>query len=260
MLKVAIYGITCENNRMKSPEFEHAVDDRAESFLQVGTVAWKVAESHCSVAMDDITGRRWQQMMGLLREVDTLVDDSMVGQEDVVERLRNFTEFEERYPDLSPDALGEESQNALLARTTRILRVGSELARAAGIQRFVALRIVEGRETARLLGDAATITVREQNAFQKSFLPTMESLAVTANLIDSVTDGRVDYREGKIVRRPNAEYYRALLAEIPGSAGLGAKALLHVPVLAEFATMSWNRLVNRVKHQDSATTSLRNFR
>lgn len=240
--------------------FEQAFDDRAESFLQVGSVARKVAQIHCGVEIDDTTDHRWQQLMGLLREVDTLADDKHVPTSDILAELEDFSLFKARYPDLTPDALGRDPQERLLRRTGRIFKLSDELARTTNISRFVALRIVEGRETANFLEDAASNVVKDQDNFSHDFMPTIRSMAVTANLIDSITDARADYADGKLAFKPSREYYGALLNSIPWNSALGSRAIMHMPVLGEFATMSWNRLVNRVKHRDSSTTSLRVFR
>lgn len=238
---------------------ETSIDDRAESFLQIGTVAKKIAEAHCGITVDDTTHRRWSQLMGLLREVDTLADDSEVSHDEVLGRLDDFSEFRDRYGDLDRATLGEDARTQLLARTERILRLGTYIARATTMQRFTALRIVEARETALFLADAATEVVREQTAFSRDFIPTMQSMAVTANLVDSITDGAMDYRDKKMQRRPDSEYYGTLLKRVPVEAQLGSRALFHVSVLREFAIMSWRRLENRALHPRNQTSSLRIF-
>ena len=255
---VAYFAAICHTGCMNS--FENALDDRAESFLQVGTVAKKVAESHCGVTVDETTHQRWQQLMGLLREVDTLADDTSTTDDEVLGRLEDFSEFEDRYPALTMDALGSETRDDLMVRTERLLKLGAQVTQAVSMERFIALRIVEGRGTAGFLDDAATGTVREQPAFGAVFMPVMVSMAVTANLLDSFTDAKMDYRDGKIAHEPNAEFYKAIMSQIPAQAGLGSRALLHIPVMREFALMSWNRLVNRATHGESSTTSLRIFK
>lgn len=239
--------------------FENAIDDRAESFLQVGTVAKVIAEKHCDISIDDQTHNRWAQLMGLLREADTLADDTDVSSEEVLERLGDFSEFEDRYPALTNEAIGEDVREQLLTRTARVLRLGKQVARAISMDRFIALRIVEGREVTSYLEDAATPEVLAQTEFQDSFMPTMRSMAITANLLDSFTDGVMDYRQGKIARKPDGEYHRALLSAIPVQAKLASRALLHLPVMQEFAVMSGHRLVNRIKHRTSPTSSLAIF-
>lgn len=240
--------------------FEHAFDDRAESFLQVGSIAAKIATFHSGVVLDEQTTQRWQELMGLLREVDTLVDDTSISNVDMVSELRNFNVFANRYPQLTPEQLGQDVQTDLLTRVDRILKLGSEVATTTNVAHFIGLRIVEGRETANLLYDAAKPTVKHQPAFYDNFMPVIRSLAVTANLIDSITDAKKDYIDKKVILRPSAEYYRSLIEQTPRHAALGATALMHVSVLNEFATMSWNRLINRVKHRDSNTTSLNLFK
>jgi hypothetical protein len=69
----------------------------------------------------------------------------------------------------------------------------------------------------------------------------------------------MDFADGHMARRPNFEYYQRLTAAAFVQAGLGSKALLHLPVMREFATMSWHRLRNRITVGRSATSSLRIF-
>lgn len=241
-------------------KFYNSLDDRAESFLQVGTVAKKIAEDHVGLSVDDVTHERWSQLMGLLREVDTLADDGDISSEQVLARLNDFSEFSERYPALTRNQLGNDVTEVLINRTDRVLRIGKSIAQTTSIQRFTALRIVEGREVATYLADTATEAVREQPGFNEEFLPTMQSMAVTANLLDSLTDGRADFKHGKVMRRADAEFYKTLLGQVPRHAKLGRRALMHTSVMQEFGLMSWNRLVNRVRHRDSVTTSLNNFK
>ncbi len=248
----------CQNMSMNS--FEGALDDRAESFLQIGDVTRTIAEIHCGVEVDQTTHERWRHVAGLLREIDTLADDTDTSDADVVQRLDDFSEFEGRYPSLAPDVLGKETHSLMLDRTERILKIGHHVSQATSMSRFIALRIIEGRQTAAFLDDAATPAVRNQPNFHDRFMPAMESLAVTANLLDSITDAKMDYKEGKIAHEPDAEFKKALLSQIRPHARLGGQALLHGSVMSQFGVMSWNRLVNRVKHRQSSTTSLQIFR
>ena len=240
-------------------EQTHAIDDRADSFLQVGDVAKKVAECHSNVDVDELTHERWRQLMGLLREVDTLVDDTSATKEQVMVMLNDFTPFSERYPALTPESLGENTHEKLLVRTQHLLTLGEFVAHATSVERFVKLRVNEGRQTANLLEDSATPYVLEQPAFYDSFLPAMQALGVTASTIDSITDARADYRNHKIALTPGLEYYRQLTkATIEYSPG-SISALMHPAIMKEFAVMSIVRLRNRMRHGVTDSSSLHNF-
>lgn len=253
-----IYSRTCQNDDM--PHFESAYDDRAETFLQIGDVARMIAERHCDLTVDDVTHERWRELLGLLREVDTLADDTTIAPGQVIEKLDEFTFFAERYPALTPESLDAPVRAAMLQRVERILKLGQHIGRAETMQRFVALRTKEGRETAAFLSDTATPDVSAQPAFHSRFMPVMTSLAVTANLVDSMLDGRMDYKAEKIAHPPNGEFYRALGRNALEAAKDGFPAVYHWPVMGEFAIMSWNRLKNRMKHGGSATSSVHIFK
>ena len=236
------------------------IDDRAESFLQVGDVARKVAERHSNVDVDAVTHERWRQLMGLLREVDTLVDDTDTTKEQAVTMLDDFALFADRYPALTPALLGEDTHEKLLARTRQLLKIGEFVASATSVDRFVKLRINEGRQTANLLSDSATPYVLQQPAFYDSFLPTMQALGVAASTIDSITDARVDYRSQKLTLTPNSRYYTQLIKATAEYAPRGVMALLHPVIMKEFAFMSTVRLRNRMRHGMTESSSFNNFR
>ena len=236
-----------------------AVDDRADSFLQVGDVAKRVAESHSNISIDGVTHERWRQLMGLLREVDTLVDDTSTTKEQVLLMLSDFTPFSDRYPALAPEVLGENIHKKLLGRTQHLLRLGEFVANATSVERFVKLRISEGRQTANLLEDSATSYVLEQPDFYASFLPAMQSLGVAASTIDSITDARADYRNHKIALTPSSKYYGQLAKVTMEYAPRSIDALLHPAIMKEFAVMSMVRLRNRIRHGMTDSSSLNNF-
>jgi hypothetical protein len=239
-------------------DFTRPIDDRAESFRQIGDVAKVIAERHCGVAIDTLTHRRWQETMAVLREVDTYADDYASSDDDVL-RLLNQGALDDRYPLLSEENLGQETKHRMLDRTERILKIGRAVKNATSVDDFISLRVQEGSETALYLSDTATNFVYNQAAFTRTFEPTLRSMAVTANLLDSITDGRMDHGENKMTLEPNREYYRRLAGATYREAGLGSRALLHLPVMQEFATMSWRRLRNRMTVGRSATSSMNIF-
>lgn len=240
-------------------ENRQPLDDRADSFLQVGDVAYHVAETHAGVLVDETTHERWRQLMALLREFDTLVDDTAISQEEALARLHDFTEFEARYQALRPEELGGETFGRLYRRTERVLKLGHFVAAADTPERFVALRVNEGRQTANLLQDSATDYVSSQENFSTRFLPAIRSLGATACTLDSITDARQDYLSGKINITPDAKYYRQLAGASLAHAAPGTRALLHRPVMRQFVIMSAARLRNRITNGVSPSSSLHNF-
>lgn len=239
---------------------ERPYDDRAESFLQVGDVVCEVATRHCHIDVDDVTHERWRQLMALLREVDTLHDDRGVEADDIIAQLESFDEFADRYPDLTAEKLGGQTHQKLLRRTRQLLKIGAHVASTKSVQRFVALRVNEGRHTAGLLHDSATHETASQPAFEHSFLPAMQSLGIAASTIDSILDARMDARDKKISVVPTAEYYAKLGGATLKHMMPGMAAILNPRIMYEFAVMSKTRLQNRLKHRNSNTTSLRIFR
>lgn len=223
-------------------------DDRAPSFLQLGDVARAIAEDHAGIDIDDVTYRRWGQLMGLLREFDTMIDDHGIPADEALERLKGFEEFREYYPALSPGVLPEDVQEKLLRRTAIIMHRGEQVAREQSANRFAILRASEGRHTANLFEDSATPHVKEQPGFEASFMPAMRSLGSAATTLDSLLDARQDKRQGKTAIEIDGGYLRHLVTLTWGEGGEGGRALLHPRVLGQFAIMSAVRLRNRLTH------------
>lgn len=238
----------------------HAYDDRADSFLQVGDVATRIAEVHSGVEVDRITNQRWRQLMALLREVDTLFDDYKITESEIIDELVDFSIFKDRYPGLSPDEMETDRRMALVDRTKLIFALGRDASNTESLDDFISIRISEGHETANLLSDSASSYVLSQEKFNNDFMPVIQSLGVTATLIDSIIDAGDDSRRDKITLPVNAEYYRSLAMESIRHSRLGALALMHGSVLGEFGTMSVNRLKNRIRHGFNTYSSLNIFR
>lgn len=234
-------------------------DDRAESFFRVGDVTYEVATKHCGLRVDELTHERWRQLLGLLREVDTMHDDLDIPADEVLSRLESFEDFSERYPDLTPDQLGP-AHGKLLSRTRQLLKLGAYVSSVDSVDRFVALRVNEARHTANLLEDSATTEVTEQPEFHSRFLPAMQSLGIAASTIDSMLDARMDVGDGKLSLRPDFEYYAKLGGATLHHMGPGLRSLINPRIMLEFSHMSKMRLDNRLKNRSSQTTSLRIFR
>lgn len=234
-------------------------DDRAESFFQIGDLTKLIAEIHCGLDIDDTTHQRWRELLGLLREFDTLVDDTDISHEDALAHLESFEIFTDRYPSLNPESLPADNRAALLGRTASLLSLGEQISTTRDLDEFVELRVAEGAETSLLLQDSATPEVTSTAEFSGRFLPVMRSLGVTACLLDSISDAKADAREGSLAIPPDRTFYARLGREVTRHAGPGLRALQHPPIIRHFGTMSLTRLKNRINHGRRPYSSLRNF-
>lgn len=231
-----------------SEQKNYVWDDRAPSFLQLGDVAKKIAEDHAGIEVDETTHRRWGQLMGLLREFDTMIDDSGISAQDALLRLKSFDEFREYYPALSPETLPQDVRDRLLRRTEIIMHRGQQVAGEQAAGRFARLRASEGRHTANLFEDSATPYVKKQPGFEAAFMPAMRSLGSAATTLDSLLDAGQDKRQGKIAIDIDAKYWQELIKLTWHEGGEGVRALRHPRVLGRFAVMSVIRLKNRLRH------------
>lgn len=238
---------------------EYLRDDRAESFFQIGDLTKLIAEKHCKVPIDDPTLYRWQELLCLLREFDTLVDDTQISKKEALQRLDTFEAFQTHYPNLSHNRLPQRNRVRLLNRTEQILTTGDALSKTDSIDEFIDLRTLEGKETANLLDDSATDEVRSNPRFAATFLPVMRSLAVTACLLDSITDARQDHEEAKISITPDRNFYSRLSVEALKSSKKGLPALGHIAVMHHFGIMSVTRLKNRLTYGKTPYSSLKNI-
>ena len=235
---------------MKQPELraDKPIDDRAEAYRKSGDLVAAIARSHNHLDVDELTVERWRQLMGLMREVDTWADDTDATREDVLMGLIDFSIFKDRYPALAPGQLKIETHLSLLKRADRILKVGEFASRELSVRRFVALRVIEARETVNMLGDVATPHVAEQPGFDEEFMPVVRALGEAATLWDSLIDGRQDVRAGKQVLEPGAEYHSALTGAMLRRVKLGGAALLHFAPYVHLGAKAGERVVNRVKN------------
>lgn len=238
---------------------QYVWDDRAPAYLKSGDLAVAIARQHHGIDIDATTHQRWRQLMGLMREIDTWVDDTDVSSQEVYEGLRGFDDFKELYPELAPDSLGLDAQHALLQRTAKILQLGTYIAQTDSVERFVALRIAEARESVNLFEDTATQHVAEQPQFTSEFMPTLRSLGEAATLWDSLIDGRHDTRIGKQLLTPSQEYYAKVTAAMLQRAKLGGAALLHRGPLLQVGIKGGLRVLNRIDHGIPEYSTLHNM-
>ncbi|HXH04903.1 MAG TPA: hypothetical protein VNI82_00570 [Candidatus Nitrosotenuis sp.] len=238
---------------------EYIRDDRATSFFQIGDLTRMIAEKHCQVPIDELTVQRWRELLGLLREFDTLVDDTHIGTKEALAQLEDFDFFRHTYPHLSPEQLPKADRSRMLGRTALVLGIGEQLTAERNLDNFIAIRIREGVVTADMLGDSATPETRVDPRFYTSFLPIMRSLSVTACLLDSLTDGKQDYREGKISIKPDRAFYSGVARAAFAHSKRSIPALMHLPILHQFGVMSATRLRNRLKYGVTPYSSIKNI-
>lgn len=234
-------------------------DDRAPAYRKSGDLAVAIATQHHGLDIDISTHQRWRQLMGLMREVDTWADETTSTAEEVCAGLANFDDFKELYPQLAPEVLEPETQAALLRRTARILQLGGQAAQAVSVERFVALRIAEARESVNLFEDTATPHVTEQPRFAAEFMPTLRALGEAATLWDSLIDGKQDTCFGKQTVKTGPEYYKKVTAAMLARTKVGGAALLHSGPFIHLGLKGGMRLMNRVKHGIPAYSTLRLF-
>lgn len=198
--------------------------------------------------MDETTATRWRQVMGLMREIDTLADDTDASSDDVIHSLEDFSDFKNQYPDLAPDALDGTTQETMLARTRRILKLGAWAAKTTSVERFVALRILEAREAVNLFEDTATSHVAEQPDFNERFMPILRAMGEVSTLWDSITDGRADVKLGRQMLVPNGEYRKKHFAAIGERLKITRGSMTHIEPLYHFAEHVGIRIFNRLKN------------
>lgn len=245
--------------RFMSEGKQYIWDDRAPAYLKSGDLAVAIARQHHGLDIDTTTHQRWRQLMGLMREIDTWADDTDVSAQEVYAGLEDFDDFKELYPELAPNRLGPDAQHALLRRTAKILQLGTYIAETNSVERFVALRIAEARESVNLFEDTATQHVTEQPQFASEFMPTLRSLGEAATLWDSLIDGKLDTRTGKQILTPSPEYYTKITTSMLQRAKLGGTALLHTGPLLQLGIKGGLRVLNRLDHGIPEYSTMQNI-
>ena len=227
---------------------EQLYDDRAHVYHKSGDLLVAIARHHHGLHIDNPTHERWRQLMGLMREVDTWLDDSPVTPDEVITELDSFEQFENRYPDLTASEVGAENHENMVKRAALIAQIGERVMCTPDVSEFIGLRIQEAEETVNLLGDTATERVKTQPEFDTEFLPTIRALGAAATLFDSLIDGRRDVKEGKQIIRPNWRYYKEVGLAMKDQGKIGGPALLHPAPWFHIGVKGIERSVNRVKN------------
>lgn len=227
---------------------EKLYDDRAQVYHKSGDLLVAVARQHHNLDIDDATHARWRQLMGLMREVDTWLDDSPVSSDEVIAELASFRQFAGRYPNLTVEEVGANKHESMVKRAALIAQIGERVMSTLDLSEFIELRIQEAEETVNLLGDAATDHVTTQPEFDTEFLPTVRALGAAATLFDSLIDGHRDAKEGKQIIRPNWRYYKEVSLAMKDKGKIGGKALLHPAPWLHIGVKGFERTVNRARH------------
>jgi hypothetical protein len=178
-----------------------------DHYRQIGNMFCVIAEDHCRVPIDETTRLRWQEMMPLIMEVDTYIDERIVPglntEQDLVDELERFDRFRERYPHLAPEVLGQETWRAMEQKAREVVGHFQTLAAASTYDEYVTYRCQEGVATAELFAVCATEGVKLDPAFEKVFMRGFKQMVVSGCLFDSAGDLAKDVRGGKASLLPS---------------------------------------------------------
>lgn len=233
-------------------------DDRSDSFRMVGEVIAAVAEKH-GLDIDDTTRQRWSDLMGLLREFDTLIDDHQMPACQALQELADFERFKVNYPSLGPPDIDIDTHVKMVRRVAVIIEHGRYISETKDINEFIYHRREEVDHTAELLADCATGDVTTQPGFYTNFMSTMRSMGEAANFIDTMTDHRQDILEGKSKIPSTQGFYRAVGGCAISEFTRASHVLSDAKVWRLFYDMSVMRLKNRLSQGKKAYSSLKNL-
>lgn len=248
-----LYHVCMENSYF----FER--DDRSDSFRMIGDVIASVAEGR-NVSIDAITRERWRDTLGLLREFDTLVDDTDIDRDTALEELATFENYAAYYPSLATPNLPTDTRHAMVSRTEKILKHGDVLKTTHDIDEFIYHRTEEVDHTAELLSDCISDEVATQESFYTRFMPVLRTLGRAANFVDTFTDHRQDLQEGKVQIEGSRKFYTAVGMQAVRNLALATPPIATPTVARQFLAMSVMRLENRLKYGKTPYSSSKNFK
>ena len=208
-------------------------DPTYPAYYQLADVLKSMAQSHAKVNIDDTTLLRWREVMGVMREVDTQYDDTSTSSESILGELRGFERFQNRYPHISPTALGPVTHEHLMSRASRILKLGRFVSEAETPYRYLRLRAAEAVQTVAVFADTATDDVLSQPRFAQKFMPGLRSLGIAAYLLDSAHDISYDYMHNKADLKPTRRFRVQALAASARHTLPFLPMSLHAPVMQE---------------------------
>lgn len=238
---------------------EYVFDDRAFGYRLIGENICLLAEGSFGIDLDTTTRERWQQLLGLLREVDTLADERINDPQSVLNTLSDYTVFASGYPALSPAALGDERFGTMVDRTQTILDIGQAISQTDDRNTYIELRKAEAYYSAQLLAESATDTVVQQPEFG-SFMHCITGFGVGANMVDSVLDARYDYRRGAGAVKPSFHLYASLGKETVKHALPHLYRAFHPAAVRGRKQAAVYRITHRLSHGMSPDSSFKIFR
>lgn len=172
-----------------------------DHYRQIGNMFCVIAEDYCDVPIDETTRLRWREMMPLIMEVDTYVDERIVPglntEHDLVDELERFDRFRDRYPNLAPEVLGPKTWGSMESKAREVVGHFQDLAFATTYDEYLDHRCREGTATAELFEVCATDSVRASPNFETVFMQGFKDMVVSGCLLDSAGDLVKDVREGK---------------------------------------------------------------
>jgi len=248
-----LYYVSMENPH----SFER--DDRSDSFRMIGDVISSVAEGR-NVSIDATTLERWRDTLGLLREFDTLVDDTDIHRDTALESLATFEDYAAHYPSLALPFLPIDTRRTMVLRTKKILEHGDVLKTTHDIDEFIYHRTEEANQTAELLSDCISDEVATQEGFYTRFMPVLRTLGRAANFVDTFTDHKQDLRESKVQIEGSRQFYTAVGTQALRNLALATPRVATPTVARQFLAMSVMRLENRLKYGKTPYSSSKNFR
>lgn len=212
-------------------------NDDADKYRQLADLLKVIAEKQCGVLIDATTHARWQDMMGLMTEVDAYIDERIVPgfntEADIVDELERFDRFRERYPHIAPEAVGEQTWKNMERTAREVVGQFQELAFSETYGEYVEHRRDEAIATAELFSACATDVVKQNPAFEADFMDRLKNMATSACLIDSANDLAKDFHEGRSVLPPTIPhrmhlFYDGVVVGVPQM-----DMLKHMPICRE---------------------------
>lgn len=241
---------------MSAGNSEFVYDDRSQSYAMVGDMLATIARCEYGVSVDDLTLQRWRQAAGLMREFDTLADDSRLSTEQAMEIIDDYDVFRDQYPELDHSSLPLDVRQTMVSRVAYILHLGELLSHEEDPLEFRDLRGEEATQTTMLFVDCASEATAEQPQFADEFVPTLISLGKVANYGDSIVDARRDYIERKIAIKPDRKFYSTLGRAALHEWRLNGSAMIS-PKMIKLLVSHWkSRLSNRLDNKPSSYSSI----
>lgn len=230
-------------------------NENADKYRQLADLLRAIAEESCGTPIDELTHTRWAEIMALMVEVDSYVDNPRFGdrnlESEVVIELESFDRFRDRYPHIAPEALGEMKWRQLETTARQIIEQSHALQEVSTYEEYVEHRSKEAIATARLFEVTATREVRLNSSFHSRFMPTLEMLGVGACLLDSANDLSRDYFETKTSLEPTLLNRGKLLRDAFTRGVSQYELLRHQPVRRELGRAALQHIKRHIDQRFS---------